>query len=349
MLLFDIVPVAEVTGYVRDILLEEDRNRFILSQFLPTVYTQEIEIRAVLGSLIDEDESQIRAWDTESPIVGRQGATRNTFELPPTSRKSKIGEEERLRQIGLGRASGDAAALVRRIYDDGTRHARSIAARWERLRADSLFDAAVTLTETNDRVIQTVSYGRTGGHTVTASTLWTTANASSATPIDDLIAWMSTYIATNGIAPAAILTSSKVLGGLLVNAQIKSVLQVPSGAPAQVTIPALQAVLQGYGLPPIITYDAQTRRAGTSTRLTNANKLLFLPPANEPLGNFFVGPTAESVELVEAGVIAGQDAPGLAVVIDKTTDPVGVWTKVAGVGFPWIANPNLTFVATVNS
>ena len=349
-ILHDLVDLAEVTGYARGAFIEEERNEWgLLADLLPTVLTPEIELRAVLADLVDEDEAVIRAWDTESQIVGRQGARRVTFELPPISRKSRIGEEERIRAVGLGRVGGDAQVIVNKIYDDAPRHARSIAARWARLRADALFDSAITLTETNDRVIQSVSYGRTGGHTVTASTLWTSANAATATPIDDLLTWQETYITTNGIAPAAIIATSKVLGGLLVNNQIKAVLQMPSGGPARVTIDGLQNALASYGLPPIITFDAQTRRAGTKTRLTNANKLLFVPPAKEPLGNFFVGPTAESLELVEAGTIAGPDAPGLAVVVEKTSDPVSIWTKVAGAGFPWVANPDLTFLATVTS
>lgn len=349
-ILHDLVDLAEVTGYARGIFMEEERNRWeLLSQILPTVATPEIDLRAVMATLTDEDEAVIRAWDTESQIVGRQGARRVSFEIPPISRKSRVGEEERIRMVGLGRVSGDAGAVIDAIYNDAARHARSIAARWARLRADAIVAAAITLTETTDRVIQTVSYGRDGSHAVTASPLWTTANAATALPIDDLLAWQEVYIATNGVAPAAILTSSKVLGGLLVNAQIKAVLQTPSGGPARVTIDGLLNVLAGYGLPPLITFDAQTRKAGTKTRLTDVNKLVFLPPANEPLGNFFVGPTAESLELVEAGTIAGPDAPGLAVVVDKTTDPVGIWTKVAGSGFPWIANPDLTLVATVNS
>ncbi len=349
-ILHDLVDLAEVTGYARGIQMEAERNQWrLLSELLPTVETSEIDLRAVLADLTDEDESTIRAWDTESQIVGRQGARRVSFELPPTSRKSRVGEEERIKAVGLGRVGGDAQAVIDAIYNDAGRHARSIAARWARLRADALFDSAITLTETNDRVIQTVSYGRTGGHTVTASTLWTSANASTATPIDDLLTWQETYITDNGIAPAGIIATSKVLGGLLVNNQIKSVLQMPSGGPARVTIDGLQNALASYGLPPLVTFDSQTRRGGSKTRLTNANKILFVPPADEPLGNFFVGPTAESLELVEAGTIAGPDAPGLAVVVDKTSDPVAIWTKVAGVGFPWIANPDLTFLATVTS
>lgn len=349
-ILYDLVDLAEVTGYARGIFLEEERNQWgLLADLLPTVTTTETELSAILADLVDEDESVIRAWDTESQIVGRQGARKAAFELPPTSRKSRIGEKERIQAVGLGRVGGDAQVIINRIYSDAERHARSIAARWARLRADALWAAAITLTETNDRVVQTVSYGRAGGHAVTASTLWTAANAATATPITDALTWVETYINTNGVEPAAIAMSSKVLGGMLVNNQIKAVLQLPSGGPARITVDGLQAAWAAYGLPPIVTFDAQTRRAGTRTRLTNANQLLFLPPAVEPLGNFFVGPTAESLELVEAGTIAGPDAPGLAVVVDKTTDPVSIWTKVAGVGFPYVANPDLTFLATVNT
>lgn len=345
MLVYDIVDMLEITGYVREVLLEEQRNMFQLAAFLPNRDVPEIEVRATVGSLQDQDEAVIRSWDAESPLGKRQGARRVTFELAPMSKKIRLGEEERLRALGLGRASSDRASLINTIYNDARNLARSIAARVERLRAAALFDAAITINENG--IIQSVSYGRTGGHTVTAGTLWTTANAATATPIDNLLTWQQTYISTNGVPPGLILTSSQVLGGLLVNAQIKSVLQTPSGAPASVTVDAVQQVLQAYGLPKIALYDSVTRVAGTQTRLTPANKLLFLPAADEPLGNTFFGPTADALELAEAGQIDAEMTPGLAVVVDRQTDPVGVWTKVAGVSFPFIANPDLTFLATV--
>lgn len=350
-ILYDVVDLAEVTGFARRTFdLEIQRNRWdVLAALMPVVTTQEIELEAILGSLNDEDEARIRAWDSESEIVGRQGISKAKFELPPVSRKSRIGEKERILAAGLGRASADATAMINRIYDDAARHARSIAARWARLRADALFPAGMTLTETFDRVIQTVSYGRPGPLVVTASPLWTTANAATAKPIDDLTAWIQTYIATNGFAPAAMITSSKVLGGLAVNAQIKAILQTPAGGPAAATLPAVNVALLGYGLPPLVTFDGMTRRNGSQTRLTLDTSLLMVPSLDEPLGAMYVGPTAESLELVEARAISGDDAPGLTVVVDKTTDPVGVWTKVDGVGFPWLAHPEMTMLATVSS
>lgn len=350
-LLYDVVDLAQVTGAARKTFDQEaQRNQWqLLDVLLPIVTTEDTELEEVLGSLPDEDEAKIRAWDTESEIRGRQGISKAKFELPPISLKYQLGEKETLDQVRLGRASGTAKVIVNAIYADANRGARAIAARWARLRADALFNGSISLTETTDRVIQSISYGRAGGHTVTASILWTVANKATATPITDLQTWVQTFITTNGFGPAAIVTSSKVVSMLLQMDQIKAVLQLPSGAPAAVTEPALAGVLEAYGLPPIIRFDANTRRAGSVTRLTTDTKLLMVSSLSDPIGNFYSGPTAESLALVRAQQISGDQAPGLAVVVDETTDPVSKWTKVAGVGLPWVPQPNYTFLATVTS
>lgn len=341
MLIYDLVDTQELQGYVRGIQIEEDRNRFVLSQYLPNREVDEIEWRANTGTLRDQDAALVRAWDTESPIGNRQGITRLMGELPPISKKIRLGEEERLRRRALERSS--SAELVNAIYDDAGNMARAVLARVEMLRGELLFNASLTINENG--VAQTVTFGRAGGHTVTAGTLW--SNTATATPVSDLRTWVSTYITTNGVPPAFILTSTDVVSNLLLNAQIRALATNVAGTPALVTVDTVQAVLQAFGLPPIVTYDVNTRVAGTATRVTPANKLVLMPPANEPLGNTIFGITAEALELADAQQVTIDQTPGLVSVVEKTFDPVATWTKAAAVALPIMPNPNLTLTATV--
>lgn len=340
-LIYDLVDVQELQGYVRAIQLEEDRNRFVLSQYLPNKFVGEIEWRAATGTLRDQDAAVVRAWDTESPIGNRQGISRIFGELPPISKKIRLGEEERLRRQALDRGSN--TELVDALYDDAGNMARAVLARIEMLRGELLFNASMTINENG--VSQTVNFGRSGSHVVTAGTLW--SNTATATPVSDIRTWVSVYIATNGVAPAFILASTDVVSNLLLNAQIRTLAASAAGTPALVTVDTVQTVLQAFGLPPIVTYDVNTRIAGVATRVTPANKIVLMPPANEPLGETVFGTTAEALELAGAAQINIDQTPGLVSVVEKTFDPVATWTKAAAVALPIMPNPNLTLTATV--
>lgn len=340
-LILDLADSQELQGFVRGIQLEEERNRFLLSQYLPNDMIDEIEYRVTRGSLRDADAAKVRAWDTEAPIGSRQGLDRIMGELPPISKKIRLGEEERLRRRALER--GNNNALVDAIYNDAAQMARAVVARVELFRGEALVNGTLVINENG--VSQTVDFGRKPAHTVTAGILW--SSVATATPVADMRAWVQTYIDTNGVAPAFALTSTAVLSNLLRNSEIRSLATTAAGVPGIVTIDTVAAVFAAFGLPPFVTYDASVRVDGVQQRVTAANKLVLMPPANEPLGATFFGTTAEALELTEAQAIQQDQAPGMVATIHKLDDPVSTWTKAAAIALPVLLNPDLTFTATV--
>ncbi|GIF14793.1 major capsid protein [Actinoplanes teichomyceticus] len=332
---------AELTGYVRAALADLDRNRFILSQWLPRREVDDLVYRFTRGGEGLTDAATVRAYDAESPIGSRPGVTRVTGELPPISRKIRLGEYERLRQ------RRDNSAIRTAILSDAERMARAVAARLEMFRGEALYRGQLQINENG--VVATVDFGRSGGHSVAPGTLWSTV--ATATPLADLITWRDTYITTNGEAPGALLTSSTVVGYLLRNAEIRALAGSMLGTPSAVSRTALDSVLQSYGLPPLYIYDAQVRVNGSATRVIPADRIVMLPAPGSPdageatdLGATLLGTTAESLEPeyglsgVEPGVVAGAYS---------TKDPVAVWTKAAAIGLPVMANPDLTLAADV--
>lgn len=336
-LIYDMVDPQELLGFVRSLAFPN----FTLDQFLPNRPIDDLEYRFMKADLVDQDMAPFRAWDTEAPIGKRQGLSRVTGELPPLSKKIRLGEEERLRLRAL--ESGNQAPLIAQIYDDAASMTRAVQARIEKARGEALYDGKVVINENSMQA--TVDFNIPAGNRVAPATLWSVT--ATATPVTDVRTWVEAYVALNGIAPGVALTSTRVVSNLMKNAEIRTLAGSLAGTPAMVTPETVGAVFAAYGLPPFVTYDTQVRVDGVSTRVIPDDRVVFLPPAGEPLGQTFYGVTAEALELRSEGKIVATQAPGVVAVLEKTFDPVATWTKAAAIALPVIANPGLIITADV--
>jgi hypothetical protein len=340
----DYVDPAELTGYVREAQQDLEINRFTLSRWLPNRVIDDLMFRFTTGGEGLTEAATFRAFDTEAPIAARPGVTRVSGELPPISRKIRLGEYDRLRN-----ARASDAVIRDQILGDAERMARAVAARFELARGEALVSGALALAENG--VTATVTFGRAAGHTVTAGVLWSTV--ATATPLQDMLSWMQTYIDANGEPPGAAVTSTQNMGYLLRSAEMRGLLAANGVTPSIANQSGINSILQAYGLPSIYTYDARVTVSGTPTRVIPANRFLFLPAPVDPnsfdgtdLGAVLLGTTAEAMEL-GYGLAGGVDQPGLVAGAYATQDPVAIWTKAAAIGLPILANPNLSFSATV--
>lgn len=339
----DYILPAQLTGYVRAGLADQPVNRFALAQWLPNRTIDDLDYRYTKGGEGLIEAAQIRAYDAESPIGGRPGLTRVSGELPPISRKIRLGEYDRLRQ----RQDPNATIQVG-IMDDAMRMARAVAARVEMLRGEALYTGKLTISENG--VIATVDFGRAAGHTVTAGTPWSTV--ASATPLTDLLSWITTYIAANGVEPGAIITSTRVLNYMLQNTALRGLLAANGVTPSLISRQALEALFSAYGIPPLYVYDTQVNVSGAATRVIPDDRVVLAPAPGDPndwesndMGATFWGTTAESLE--PAYGIESGEAAGIVAGAYHTEDPVAVWTKAAAISLPVLANPDLTFCADV--
>jgi hypothetical protein len=353
VMITDLVDPQELLGYTRAAQIEAERNRFTLSNFLPNDTTPDgdIEFRLLRGSFRDEDAAKVRAWDSEAPISGRQGIERIMGELLPVSQKIRLGEEERLRNRGLVRGLSPAnnTALVDAIFNDAAKMARAVAARFELFRGEVLEKATVTINE-NGVAPATIDFGRKAGHTVVlaGNALWSNyVTPTISDPVANMRTWVQAYIDTNGVTPAFALTSTTVISTLMQHPLVRVYAAGVGGTPGLITVDTLNAIMVAFGLPPFVPYDAVIRVAGVQTRPIAATKVILMPPSDEPLGATLFGTTAEALELAEAQLIAQDQAPGMVSVPMKEMDPVATWTLATAVGFPVLANPDLTFTATV--
>lgn len=339
-LITEYVDPQELTGFVRAALADREVNQFTLSNFLTSKNVDDTEYRLARGGDGLVEAGTYRAWDTESPLIDRPGITRIMGALAPISLKARVGEYVRLKQRQLTGEVRDA------IFNDARRLTQAVAARVELARGDALVNGSVTISDENG-VSQTVNFGRSGSMSVTpASAAWDAAS-SPGDPIQDLVTWFNAYVDENGSEPGVILTSRKVLAVLQSNPKVHAY-AFPNGAnvPASVTPVDVNRVLNAYGLPSIETYDAKVTVDGASTRVIDDAKLLMLPARNSQdsaqLGNVLWGTTAESLEADYAGV-----GEGIVAGTYSKRDPISLYTHVAAVNMPVLANPNLAMVADV--
>jgi hypothetical protein len=332
----DYADPAELTGYARTALADLEINQFTLSRFLPSQTINDLDYRFTRGGEGLIEAATYRSYDAEAPLGSRPGITRTAGELPPLSRKIRLGEYDRLKQRNL---TGEVQSL---IYSDTERMVRALAARIELARGDALLNGKVTIAENG--VAASVDFGRNPGNAVTAPILWTdTANSK---PIQDTLTWQQAYVDVNGDAPGIALTAKKNMYLLMQNAQIKNLVFPQGSTAAMVRNSDVNGVVGDYDLPEFQFYDAKVRVAGVDTRVIPDNVVIFLPKgaSAQQLGRVLWGTTVESSE--PSYGLSG-DEPGIVAGNYTTWDPVALWTKAAGIALPVLVNPNLIMVARI--
>ena len=343
MIVYDLADVQELTGFVRS-LPETGPS---LADYLPTVTVDDVEYRFTTGQFDLPEAAAYRAFDTEAQIGTRAGAARVRGELPPISRKMRLGEEQRLRLRSLqSAATGTTAAIVDAIFDDAVSLAASIGARVELARAQLLTEFQVTLDENG--VQAEVSFPYSPDQIVSATDngglLWSDPDADVVGQWSD---WSVAATNRGGVKPAVALMSTQTRSHLLRNRSVATAAATVAGAPTRVGLATLGAVLGDQDLQEIVTYDRQVRVGGAPRNVLPTGVVVFLPPSTSPVGATFSGITAEAIELVEARQLPAGLAPGLVAVVDKTWDPVATWTKVSGVTIPALQAPERITVAQV--
>ncbi|MEV0247961.1 major capsid protein [Nocardia sp. NPDC050712] len=333
----DYVSPAELTGYVREALADNPINDLtLIDNLLPDTLIDDVEFRANITQHGLRRAGQFRSWDTEAPITGRKGVTRISGELPPMSEKRRLGEYDRLRLRKADQAIQDL------IYNDAVDLAQALRTRIIMAKASAVVNGKITLAE-NGLDLE-ADFGRLGGHSVTAGTLWSVTGGSAADPIANQETWFSTFRATQSGNPIRAITSQRVMSTLMKQDKIRAYALPPGSTAGIVTRDQVNALFTSFGHPAFEIFDAQVEdAAGNTTRLIPDDVIIYVG-ANK-IGETLWGTTAEAIE-PEYGIDAN-DAPGIVVGSYIDNDPVARWTKASGIGLPMLLNANATFVAKV--
>lgn len=335
----DYVPPVELTGFIRTALFDFPANQHILAQWLPNVTLDDNEYRYLKGQQGLAEASVFRSWDAESRIGRREGISQVMGELPPISEKMVLSEFalQRMRHL----ADEQLRPFIER---DALRIARNIAARLELARSEALFSGQLVINENG--VQQTVSFGRSGSHSVTVSTAWT--DHTNATPLDDIDSALQTYVDDRGELPAVILTNRTIQANFRACDQVKkSAMPLVTSGPT-ITPNQMNDLMDSLGYPPFLLDDAKVKVAGSATRITPADKILFLPAAGPTtsqeagaVGATFLGRTVESDDPDYA--LAEGEQPGIVAANYLSSDPRRLWTHAVAIALPVLTDPDATF------
>jgi hypothetical protein len=333
----DVIDPATLTGYARASLEDYEQAKGTLAQFLPNETVSDVVVRFVAGSTGLVPEAKFRAFDAEPEIGKAPSRKRVTLELPALGQNIPVSEYEQLR---LRNASDDA--VQKNILKTTRQVVQAVADRIERLRGTVLVTGKATIS--GEKYTSDDDFGRNAAHTVTAGTLWT---AGAGDPLGDLTAWADTYVASNGVAPGALLMSTRVLRAMAANAAFK--LSLANGGSRPATIADVNAIVEGAGLPPIVRYDRQT----ASGKVVADNRVLLLPapvgtdaPEDTELGATFWGQTLTST-LPEYG-IEDSSQPGVVAGVYRNEKPPAIAEVISdAIALPVLANADLSFAATV--
>jgi hypothetical protein len=331
--IYDLVDLAPVNIAARQIPYADQT----LENLFPSREVEQIDYRLIQEKNL-EQIVPARALDTPAPLIARPGLLELRGGLPAFSAMDLLTETDLQRARRLAGIQVDLQPTVEALAAGTT---RTILNSIEVMRGMILSTGKVTLNANG--VNQVADYNVPSANKVTAGTAWTTVSAPAVTDLDT---WRTVYVAANGGPPARILTSTRAQRLLLRNTSVINAVAGAQTGRTQATPAEISGFLAAEGLPNIETYDRQYGSFDAGfTRVLPENILVMLPSG--ALGETLLGITEEAVELVQAGILAAQSAPGITVVTMVEDNPVQKAVLSAAIPLPVLSQPYQLLIATL--
>lgn len=339
----DLMTPVEATGIARDeqYLIEQQKGG-TLARFLPNVFVDSDHVKFYPDASGLVDVAQYRAFNAKPEIGKGMGVTRKTLDLPAASRTEPIDE---LTQKELARLSDDR---VRKSIEAAIRrNVQAISMRQELTRGILIEQGKVAVDQDNFWIND--DFGRNGALTITASSLWSTADVDRITALN---AWCETYATYNGGAfPGRIVMGKSAWAAYASGSQFATLLA--NGATRPALRAEVMALTESAGLPSIEVYDRSVSVGGVSTKVLSTNKIYLLPEPVAPdaedgslLGATYWGRTVSAG--FESWGIEPDEQPGIVCGVFRD-EQVGASIEVQGdaIAEPVAVNANASMTVTV--
>lgn len=329
MSIFDIITSNEIASYWE--LLTQDREPYMGEELFPSQQKLGLDLKWIKGSKGLPVVLKESAFDVAAIPRPRLGFERLATEMPFFKESMYIDEELR-QELNKVIETGNQTiidTIVNRIFDDETRLLEGAAAQRERMRMMMLTTGMISLSGNGQ--VYDYDYGIPSSHKTTTAKSWSDPTA---TIIDDIRTLKETIVNDTGVEVTRAICSSKVLGYMRKNTELKQTIMVLTDGQGFVSDARIrQFFLDEIGV------DIQTNdkryidETGTQQRYI-ADDVFVMFPAGQ-LGTTWFGTTPEQSDLMTSGAanVSIVDT-GVAITTMQKTDPVNVETKVTQICLP---------------
>lgn len=329
MSIFDIITSNEIASYWE--LLTQDREPYMGEELFPSQQKLGLDLKWIKGSKGLPVVLKESAFDVAAIPRPRLGFERLATEMPFFKESMYIDEELR-QELNKVIETGNQTiidTIVNRIFDDETRLLEGAAAQRERMRMMMLTTGVISLSGNGQ--VYDYDYGVPSSHKITTAKSWSDPTA---TIIDDIRTLKETIVNDTGVEVTRAICSSKVLGYMRKNTELKQTIMVLTDGQGFVSDARIrQFFLDEIGV------DIQTNdkryidETGTQQRYI-ADDVFVMFPAGQ-LGTTWFGTTPEQSDLMTSGAanVSIVDT-GVAITTMQKTDPVNVETKVTQICLP---------------
>lgn len=338
MELFDNFDHAAATAAAR---LIPDPPTTTLTEYLPDTTTESIDWE--ISRITDENRAaRFRSYDAPVEIGAGPSLIRQTGEIPALGEGYLVGEYRRLLEEQL-RGADISDALRNAVLNYVQRGVRVIRNRVELARGQVLSTGKFTLAG-EGRLHMEADFGVPTDNFVDPSSPWDEDS--------DITGELTEWAALAEIAPDTMLVGDLALPKLLKSKEIRNAYGNAYGTPNELTLDQVNQVFEARGLPAVVPVrrnriqvpDPETG-GYTAVDVFPRNLIVMLPKAF--IGQTKWGTTFEALELVAAGIVEAQQAPGIVATVMRDGNPGKVFTAVNAVAMPLLSEPKSLVVADV--
>lgn len=301
-----------------------------------------LEIEMLKGANNLPVAASVHSFDTETEIASREGINAAIQDLALIKRKQKISEKE-LIALNAPRSKQEEKQVIARIFNDVDGLVNGVRARVEALRMEALGTGKIVLNENG--VKGTIDFGVPSGQK--SAKTWLSGTP---TILEDITAMVNAVVTGSGFRPTRVLTSQKILNGILKDERIrKAMYGVNSEKVANLN--DLNQLLVSQGLPKIATYDGMYRTQNAkgeyvTKRYFKEDSFVLMPDGK--LGDTFYGLTAEEVRLRNTPGVDIEMFGNILAQHYTTNDPVAEWIKAVATAMPSFPAANQIYIATIS-
>lgn len=342
MTIFDLIVSSEIVAYWE--LKTQDRAPYLGEELWPSEQQMSLKLEWLKGSSGLPIVLRPSAYDVTAiprPRIGMEKLSANM----PFFKESMYIDEELRQQLNMVLATGNQALIdmiVRQIFDDEMQLLEGAAAQRERMRMMALTTGVIEV-EGNGQVYS-YDYQMPSNHKVTVSKSWSDPTA---TILEDIRAGIETIEADTGVTVERAVTSSKVIGYMRKNNDIKGTLNVLSQGTGYISDNRILSYLSDELGIDVVLNDKQYKDETKTTQRYVADDVFVMFPSGK-LGNTKFGMTPEQSDLMNSNVanVSITDT-GVAVTTTQKTDPVQVETKVTQICLPDFPTADQVYILDV--